>query len=361
MFEQLWKKILRRRSMSLWAIPALLLWIVSIFYRIGRIIHNRQVGSPVKADVPVISVGNITVGGSGKTTCVGMLSRLLLQENIRVGVVSSGYGRADSTSFLEPGYRVQTMDTCLTGDEVKHLADLLPEAVFSVDQSKSEAALRLGASGEVDVIIVDDGMQHIRLHRDLEIVTHDASVADKMLKPFPLGVLREPMSAMSRADIVFITRADMADDPGAWQKQFASLCPRAEIYRAQFLASELVGRERRLPIKYLEDKSVLLFAGIGNFRAMARQVTTLCADLDQAMELSDHQQYDQTLLHKIKGAADHHDSDVILTTGKDWVKLGDFAFGREIYYLAQSVDLDPGEEKLVRIVIERLDLKRRPH
>ena len=152
----------------------------------------------------------------------------------------------------------------------------------------------------------------------------------------------------------------MADDPGAWQKQLAKSYPQSEIFRAQFLASELIGRDRRLPIKYLEDKSVLLFAGIGNFRALSRQVATMCSDLDQAIELADHQLYDQTLLQTIKRAAEHHNSDVILTTGKDWVKLGDFAFGREIYYLALSTDLDPGEEKLIRCVMHRLNLKRYP-
>ena len=86
----------------------------------------------------------------------------------------------------------------------------------------------------------------------------------------------------------------------------------------------------------------------------------MCADLDEAIELADHQQYDLPLLRTIKDAAGRHDSDVILTTGKDWVKLGDFAFGREIYYLALSTDLDPGEEKLVRYVMQRLDLKRSP-
>lgn len=359
MLEQLWKRIMRRRSLSLLAIPALLLWVFSILYRIGGFIHRRFTKAVVKVNVPVISIGNITVGGSGKTTIVEMLGRLLLDENVRVGIVSSGYGRPDTTAFVEPGYRVQRMDDGRTGDEVKHLAGLLPEAWFSVDRSKTEAALRLAAAGEVDVIIVDDGMQHVKLHRDLEIVTFDASVRDKFLKPFPAGVLREPMSAMRRADIILITRSNMAADPGVLQKRCASLCPNAEIYRAQFIATELVGRERRLPIKYLEDKSVLLFAGIGNFRAMSRQVAPMCADLDQAIELSDHQRYDKITLQKIKAAADHHDSDVILTTGKDWVKLGDFAFGREIYYLAQTTDLDPGEEKLVRSVMQRLELKRR--
>jgi tetraacyldisaccharide 4'-kinase len=122
------------------------------------------------------------------------------------------------------------------------------------------------------------------------------------------------------------------------------------------VGGELVGRDITRPLKYIEDKAVFLFAGIGNFRALRRQVGALCDDLDCAMELSDHQQYDLELLQRIKDEADRHDSDVILTTGKDWVKLQDFAFGREIYYLSQSVDLDPGEEKLIGNLITRLNL-----
>jgi tetraacyldisaccharide-1-P 4'-kinase len=82
----------------------------------------------------------------------------------------------------------------------------------------------------------------------------------------------------------------------------------------------------------------------------------LAADLDHALEFSDHQRYDRALLEQIKQEADRFDSDLVLTTLKDWVKIGDFDFGRELYYLDQSIDLDPGEEKLVAEVMTRLNL-----
>ena len=82
----------------------------------------------------------------------------------------------------------------------------------------------------------------------------------------------------------------------------------------------------------------------------------LAADLDHALEFSDHQRYDRTLLDQIRQEADRFDSDLVLTTRKDWVKIGDFDFGREFYYLDQSIDLDPGEEKLIAEVMTRLNL-----
>ena len=95
---------------------------------------------------------------------------------------------------------------------------------------------------------------------------------------------------------------------------------------------------------------------MGNFRSLKRQVTALAGDLDHALELSDHQTYGPALLRRIRRLADRYDSDLILTTGKDWVKLHGFDFGRETYYLDLSVDLDPGEERLLAYIREKLGL-----
>jgi tetraacyldisaccharide 4'-kinase len=309
--------------------------------------------------VPVISVGNITVGGTGKTPLVEFLGRFLLEDGVRVGVVSSGYGRASRAAVLEPGYRLHEKGADEVGDEVLLLARSLPEAIFSVARSKAEAARRLAATGEVDAILVDDGFQHFALRRDVDIVAYDAAVKKRALKRFPYGVLREPLSALRRADVVIVTRSNFAKDIGLLQKRLARLAPQAEMYTAQFMASEVLDDERRLPVKYLEDKSVFLFAGVGNFRSLRKQVAKLCADLDFALELSDHQVYDRFLLERIKRRAAVLGSDVILTTGKDWVKLPGFAFDREIYYLGQTVDLDPGEEKLVKNLEDRLGIEGR--
>ena len=359
MLERMWKKILRRRRLSLWGIPAFFLWLASLVYRLGYRFHRQGAADAVKVGVPVISVGNITVGGSGKTPLVGFIAHDLLNEGIRVGVVSSAYGRQGVTEFVEPGYKVQQMAVTETGDEVKLLAMSLPEAVFSIHPTKLVAAQRLAESSLVDVMIVDDGFQHVKLARDLDIVAYDAGVKKRYLKMFPYGILREPKHALKRADIVIVTRAEFARDLRGLKRQISKLAPKAEMYHAGFGTVNIIGREQTLSSKYLEDKSVFLFAGVGNFRSLRRQVSALSSDLDHALELSDHQEYDSELLAEIKRQADKHDSDLILTTLKDWVKLGDFDFGREIYYLDLNVDLDPGEEKLLAYICDKLKLPRR--
>jgi len=336
MLERLWKRIIRREPYTLWDIPAFLLWLISFGYRFAFWLRRLTAEEPVRVSVPVLSVGNITVGGSGKTPMVSIMARDLLREGIRVGVVSSGYGRSNSDSFIAPGYRVQQMDVGVTSDEVMLLAHQVPEAVFSVDAIKTRAAQKLADSGDVDLIIVDDGFQHHQLARDIDLVTYDAGLKRRWLKPFPYGMLREGRGSLKRADVIVVTRAKFA------------------------MARNIIGRERQLPVKYLDDKSVFLFAGVGNFRSLERQVSALSGDLDFALELSDHQTYDRLLLERIKEKADRYDSDLILTTQKDWVKLGDFDFDRESYYLDIAVDLDPGEEKLLAEITYKLNLRKRP-
>lgn len=359
MLEEIWKKIIRSEGVSFWRLAACILWLVSLAYSVLFYLKKATSGAPLKLDVPVLSVGNIVVGGSGKTPMVAFITRYLLDEEIRVGIVSSGYGRPGKISFIEPGYRVQKMDVNQTGDEVMLLANDLPEAFFAVDESKALAAQKLAEMKAVDVIIVDDGFQHFALARDINLVTYDAGVKKKHLKPFPYGILREPVKAIRRADIVVVTRSKFARELALLMKRLQKIHPEGEFYNAKFAANDLVGREQTLSVKYLEDKSVFLFAGVGNFQALKKQVFALSGDLDYAWELSDHQQYDQTVLKEIRAMVEELDSDVIVTTSKDWVKLGNFDFGREIYYLTLSLDLDPGEEKLMEGIMAKLKLKRR--
>lgn len=359
MLELYWKKVVTRRQLSLLSIPAFFLWLASLVYRVGFFLKKKFTRVKVSVDIPVICIGNITVGGTGKTPVVAQLAGYLMRDGHRVGIVSSGYGRLRHQPFIEPGYKVQEMPVAVAGDEVKHLAFLVPEAVFSVADVKAEAAKRLAEAKLVDVLIVDDGFQHFALDRDIDIVTYDAGIKRKFLRPFPYGLLREAMSALKRADVIIITRAKFAKDLHGLKQRLKRICDDAEHYHAQFTATHVIGHNQTLSVKYLEDKSVTLFAGVGNFGSLRRQVSALCADLDHAMELSDHQEYDEELLNKIKSIADEHDSDLILTTGKDWVKIEHFDFDREIYYLNQTVDLDPGEEKLVAYLQKKLNLKRR--
>ena len=359
MLERFWHKVIRRKGVTWLILPGIVLWLVSLVYRLLFLLRRRLGPKPHKVSVPVISVGNISVGGSGKTPMVGFIAGTLLDEGIRVGIVSSAYGRGEEVSFIEEGYAVQNRPVRQTGDEVMLLALQVPGAIFSVDPVKTNAALALAESGLVDVIIVDDGFQHFGLARDINLVTYDAAVKKRVLKLFPNGILREPVSSLRRADIVVITRVKFAEDIQRLEKRLQRKSPHADFYTARFNATRLIRRDRELPLKYIEDKSVFLFAGVGNFRALRKQVDALAGDLDCAMEMADHQDYDQATLNRIKAEADEYDSDLIVTTSKDWVKLGDFDFDREICYLDLVIDLDPGEEKLTRHILERLNLTRR--
>ncbi len=355
MFEYIWKKIIRRRGFTLLSFPASLLWIVSLGYR--AILHLARKGpkEKIKVNAPVISVGNISVGGTGKTPILSTIARFLINEGYKVGIVSSAYGRTEQISFVKPGYEISDMTIAVTGDEVMLLADALPEAIFSVDNSKTMAAQNAANSGNpLDIILVDDGFQHFQLHRDIDIVTFDAAVPPRQLKMFPFGVLREPMQELCRADIIIITRSKFAKDLHRLKNKLQKLAPLAEIYSARFQFNDLVGQNRRMPLKYLEDKSVLIFAGIGNFRAFERQIRGLTRDIVYAVEFSDHQVYTSEILNGIKNQAEKHDAEVILNTGKDWFKVRHFDFGRELYYLSQTVDIDPGEEKLVSHLLDKI-------
>ncbi|MFQ5499353.1 MAG: tetraacyldisaccharide 4'-kinase [Candidatus Zixiibacteriota bacterium] len=358
MLESLWKKILRRERYSPWWLIMPLLWLAAAVYRLLSVLHRVRV-RPVAASVPVISVGNITVGGTGKTPLVQSLAVGMINEGVRVGIVSSGYGRRSTAPIIEPGYRLQQMNSLDTGDETKLLSTLVPRAMFSIDNSKANAAIRLANSGEIDLIIVDDGFQHFELQRDVDIVTFDAALSDRLLRPFPAGMCREGMSSLKRADILVITRAGFATDLQELRQRLQQAAPSAQHYSAQFQISELIGTQRSLPVKYLKDKSIFLFAGIGNFDVLRREVDSHAGDLDGWLELSDHQEYSPELLDRIREEAERYGSDLIVTTGKDWVKLNDFDFGRETYYLSQTIDLDPGEEKLIAALLHSLQLEGR--
>ncbi len=360
MLEQLWKKILRRKGLSLLSIPSLILLVLSLGYRMVFRINRLAQRPPVKVGLPVISIGNITVGGTGKTPILATVARFMINEGHKVGIVSSGYGRTENCSFVKGGYEVSEMPIAQTGDEIMLLAELLPEAVFSVNASKLTAAQNAATSKfKPEVLLVDDGFQHGQLYREVDIVTYDAAVPPRHLSMFPYGVLREPINALKRADVIIITRSKFAKDIARLTDKLHKISPQAEIYSARFSLGDLVGQKQRLPLKYLEDKSVFLFAGIGNFRSFERQIRSLTRNLDYIMELSDHQVYTEKLLNQIKNLADKFDSEILLTTGKDWFKIRHFDFGRDLYYLSQMVDIDPGEEKLVSYLLNRIGVSKK--
>ncbi len=197
--ERRWLNIIdNKRRPTNW-LPVALLWMISLGYRLGLFFRERFCRRTVSASCPVISVGNLTVGGTGKTPVVIMLAEYLTERKKIVAIVSSGYGRKSTEDIIEVGRAIRQRPVVEVGDEVMMMAERLPRALFAVGGSKSEIALKL-RDRQPDVIIVDDGFQHRRLHRDVNILLLDAERDLRREAVFPLGRLRESIGAVKRAD-----------------------------------------------------------------------------------------------------------------------------------------------------------------
>ncbi|MEW6052046.1 MAG: tetraacyldisaccharide 4'-kinase [Candidatus Zixiibacteriota bacterium] len=354
MLERIWKKVLRCEGFTPWTLLRPLLWAVSLAYYLLHLARRSLSHVTVKVSVPVLSVGNISVGGTGKTPLVAFIARQLSERGWRVGIAASGYGRRGKQTVCGYGKQLVGLSADEIGDEVKLLAQMLPEVVIAVDRSKAEASKHLAASGKVDLIIVDDGFQHARLARDLDVVVIDASVPLRLYHLFPLGIQREPLSGLKRADVIVLSRASLGADLPELTARLKRVNSTAPRYRAEFGLSELVGNWRRFPVSYMRDKSVMLFAGVGNFPALRKEVEKHSARVVHGLELGDHQRYDQTLLQKIRRLAEQQRPDFLLTTAKDWTKVSSFDFGREIYYVAQTVKLEPEAEQFIAFIATQL-------
>ena len=203
-----------------------------------------------RVDGPVVSVGNLTLGGTGKTPLVAWLARWFRERNVRVAVVSRGYGaKADEEN-----------------DEARELRRLLPDVPHVQDPDRVGAA-RSGPGCNAQVVVLDDGFQHRRIARDLDIVLLDALEPFGFGHVFPRGTLREPVEGLWRAGVVVLSRADLLDAAGreeVWKvvQRYAPAAIRAEAVHAPRTLISADGQQT--PIEAIRGQPVAAFCGIGN-------------------------------------------------------------------------------------------------
>jgi tetraacyldisaccharide 4'-kinase len=258
---------------------------------------------------PVISVGNITTGGTGKTPTVAWLVNWLRSAELRPAIISRGY-----RSLLG-----------MENDE-KLLLDNLCAGVPHLQQpDRRQSAERVLREFQSNVIVLDDGFQHRRLHRDLDIVLIDA------LNPWgygwllPRGLLRERPCHLRRADVVLITRCELASDEQIrkLKQELCRLTP-APVLRTAFRPRHFVNWSgERLSLAGGAEKRAFAFCGIGNPEAFRRTLTSLAATVpdDRLMIFPDHHHYRLGDFHRIGGRATGMQAEILLTTQKDLVKV----------------------------------------
>lgn len=283
-------------------------------YATGRLASAR-------VSCPVVSVGNLTFGGTGKTPFVEFLARRLRFEGKRPAILSRGYRRESKGVVVVSRGDGPVVGPEVGGDEPVAMARRLPGVPVVAAERRVEgarAALELGA----DLLLLDDGYQHLALARDVNILLLDAA------DPFgggglpPAGRLREPLSALSRADVVVFTRVNRADPPAEAREEIARRNPDAPVFTAR-LKSAGLWDESGSPVGLprLAARRFIGVCGIANPAGFAASLAELELRPEELFAFPDHHRYGRRDLERIRRAADRTGSVWIVTTEKDAVKL----------------------------------------
>ncbi|OGW33388.1 MAG: tetraacyldisaccharide 4'-kinase [Nitrospirae bacterium GWC2_56_14] len=280
---------------------------------------------PGKKTLPctVISVGNITLGGTGKTPAVIEVAGLILRNGHRPAVISRGYGRQDEShiAIVSDGRTVQH-DPLRNGDEPVLIAERLTGVPVVVGADRYQASLAALGQFHPEVIVLDDGFQHIRLRRSIDIVLVDAAEPFGSGRLFPAGILREPLTALKRAHAILITRADRGGDLSTL-KETLSRYTAARIFTSSHVPLDLVNiatNETR-PLSSLQRIAVCAFSGIARPASFLSLLQSLGAVVKCSRTYPDHHVYDKNDLANIFQQAADEQVNMIITTEKDAVRF----------------------------------------
>jgi tetraacyldisaccharide 4'-kinase len=267
---------------------------------------------------PVISVGNITVGGTGKTPVTAYIARLLMEHGLKVAVLSRGYGGTleGQTSIVSNG-RDLLLTAGQCGDEPYLLAKTIPGLMVIIGIDRHAAGMLAMERLSPDIFLLDDGFQHIRLHRDLDILLLDSNHPFGNGWTLPSGMLREPRSAARRAGLVIMTRCPA-------KVASALVLPGKPLCHARHEIEDAVSLEGGAPVllNTLGDKKLLAFAGIAEPQAFFDGLRSKGLNLVHTLSFPDHATYNSTQIAAIADAMHSCGTDFAITTEKDGVKLG---------------------------------------
>ena len=301
--------------------PFSLLYSAAVHTRMAA--YQRGLFQVIKLDVPVISVGNITTGGTGKTPLVEWLCRTLAREGRKVCILTRGYGRTNPRKrvLVSDGANVLS-NPADGGDEPFLLAQNL-KGIASVISDPDRVAAGQWAIRELgsEVFVLDDGFQYLRLARDLDILTIDATNPWGGGSLLPYGRMREPKSGISRADCVVITRSDQGEST------LVEIEVRKFLGSQPILMSEMktVGikglTSMSLEVSALAGQTVAAFCAIGNPKSFFEHLRGEGYNVVFTRFFADHHNYDQSDVDRLIQDAKQHGAKHLITTSKDAVKL----------------------------------------
>jgi tetraacyldisaccharide 4'-kinase len=285
-----------------------------------------------RLDVPVVSVGNLTLGGTGKTPLVEWIARWFRKRGVRVSIVSRGYG-------AEAGSR---------NDEARELERKLPDVPHVQDADRAAAAKIAVEELETQLIVLDDGFQHRRLGRDLDIVLLDALEPFGFEHVFPRGTLREPLAGLCRADAAILSRADMLEpaERENIRRRVAQIAPKAAWAEIRHAPLELLSAlGRAAPLDELRGGKIAAFCGVGNPAGFRHTLESCGYEVAGFRDFPDHHRYTRDDIESLSAWARSLDAEAALCTHKDLVKIGlENLAGKPLWALSVAMEFLAGSE-----------------
>ncbi len=349
-----WVSFLRGGLTILSAVYYLFIELLAFLYRC-RLLKRKKLSGYT------ISVGNITVGGTGKTPAVAMLAEELRKRKRKIAILSRGYkrvssqlpaGRPGKVGVVSRGGSIEA-GVREAGDEPYLLAGNLPGVAVLVGKDRVCSGNYALTNFAVDTFILDDGYQYWPLQRDLDVLVIDSTNPFGNGYLLPRGRLREPLRNLKRGDMFLLTRVDQADNLDSLRERLKKLKPGAKIietvHQPGYLSDLNTGVRQELPI--LSGKKVLALSSIGHPQSFERTLTELGALLVKRVRFPDHHWYKETELREVGEEALRRQAELIITTEKDAVRIPPGTKSPvELLYLKIKLRIVKGEEVLQELL-----------
>lgn len=315
----------------------------ALLMRLREIFFKTNIFKRHAIDVPIVSVGNLVLGGSGKTPVVIYLAKLFIKHGYKTAVVSRGYGGTASrrVNIVSDGKRI-LLSSKESGDEPRFIAETVPEVMVVTGKKRVYPCNYAVNNLNCDVIILDDGFQHMAVSRDLDLVLFNGADLYSNMHVFPGGMLREPFSALNRADCFLITNCSKEnyDKVRTFSKHLENVWSDKPVYRSNFLPQCFVDREGNTFPLDLKSTKVFAFCGIASPSRFNKTLEDLSINIVAFKSFQDHKRYSEDAIRKIENLAHQYGAEILLTTEKDMVKLAECTTTLPIYALSMNVTFE---------------------
>ncbi|UCB52130.1 MAG: tetraacyldisaccharide 4'-kinase [Candidatus Zixiibacteriota bacterium] len=347
----------RKKKGPLRAVALMFLSSFSLLYRLGCgvrvLLYRHGLRRQTKLPSKVISVGNITVGGTGKTPLVIYLTEKLKARGEKVAILTRGYKRKKKEMVELTQHIHRQVKWSDVGDEPYLLARRLSGIPIIVSKNRCASGDYAVGKHGTQTVVLDDGFQHLGLFRDLDVVVIDSVNPFGNGRLLPAGPLREPLTSLKRADVFVLTKTDQGSRKDKLIEILRRHNPKAPIVESMYevRSIEKVSNGSLIPTSEVENKKVLAFSGIGNPLSFENTLRQLGIQILRHRKFSDHFAYENEDVLELIREAENLGLDLIITTEKDSVRIPLINEPKiPIYVLKIDLKVTSGEEVLLRKV-----------